>query len=33
MSLSQDVLPFVEPTAQLIEQVSVLAKQLIEEEK
>lgn len=29
----QDVLPYVEPTGQLIEQVSVLAKQLIEEEK
>jgi uncharacterized protein (UPF0332 family) len=29
----QDVLPYVEPTGQLIEQVSTLAKQLIEEEK
>ena len=29
----QDVLPYVEPTGQLIEQVSMLAKQLIEEEK
>jgi hypothetical protein len=30
MSLSQNVLPFVEPTEQLIEQVSTLAKQLID---
>ena len=29
----QDVLPYVEPTGQLIEQVSTLAKQLIEEER